>query len=221
MYLSLWSLRAAAAYSAIAIPAAYSQQVLDPLSFGNRGSQISPNGRGIPGWTVTGEGHAPNLMSDRVILTPPYPGNARGALWTDNTNQYAEWTAELTYRVSGPERGGGNLQIWYAKDGKQTVGMASLYTAAAFDGLVLVVDQYKGMGGTVRGFLNDGTKSFKDHHSVDSLSFGQCSFPYRNLGRFSVIQLKQTADYLQVTVDKNPCFRTDKVRSSVSGEEHQ
>ncbi|KAF2495252.1 concanavalin A-like lectin/glucanase [Lophium mytilinum] len=212
MYISLRRLRAAAAYSAIALSAVQAQNVIDQLSFGNKGGQLSPDGRGIQGWKVSGEGHTPNLMSDRIILTPPYPGNMRGAVWSNNPTPYSEWTAEFRYRASGPERGGGNLQIWYSKDGQQSVGMSSLYTAPAFDGLVMVVDQYKGMGGSVRGFLNDGTVTYKDHHSVDSLSFGQCNYPYRNMGRFSTIQLKQTADYFQVTIDKNPCFRTDKVR---------
>ena len=151
-----------------------------------------------------------------MILTPPYPGNKRGALWSENPVQHSEWQAELHFRASGPERGSGNLQIWYAKDGRKEVGLSSLYTTGRFDGLVLVLDQYGGRGGTIRGFLNDGSASYMDHHNVDSLSFGQCNYPYRNLGRFSVLQLKQAADYFQVTVDGNPCFRSDKVRLSTS-----
>ncbi|OCK82795.1 concanavalin A-like lectin/glucanase [Lepidopterella palustris CBS 459.81] len=208
MYISVRVL----AFSAIAISASQAQYVIDGLSFGHNEGSISPNLRGIPNWHIQGEGHTPDLLSDRVILTPPYPGNRRGALWADYPVQYSEWQAQFFFRASGPERGGGNLQIWYTKDGQQGVGLSSLYTATKFDGLALLMDQYGGRGGTIRGFLNDGTVSYKDHHSVDSLSFGQCNYPYRNLGRFSVLTLKQTADYFQVTVDGNPCFRSDKVK---------
>ena len=51
---------------------------------------------------------------------------------------------DIDFRVTGPERGGGNMQIWYAKDGHNQVGTASIYTAGKFDGLVLVIDQYAG-----------------------------------------------------------------------------
>lgn len=213
--MSPWSLRALA-WSTIAISAAQAQYIIDDLSFGHKEGSISPNLRAIPGWDVSGEGYKPDLLSDRVIITPPYPGNKRGALWSENPVQHSEWQAELHFRASGPERGSGNLQIWYAKDGRREVGLSSLYTTRRFDGLVLVLDQYGGRGGTIRGFLNDGSASYMDHHNVDSLSFGQCNYPYRNLGRFSVLQLKQAADYFQVTVDGNPCFRSDKVRLSTS-----
>ena len=59
----------------------------------------------------------------------------------------SEWSADFEFRATGPERGGGNLQIWYARDGKAVVGTSSIYTAHNFDGLVLVVDTY---GGRVR-----------------------------------------------------------------------
>lgn len=209
--MSPWSLRALA-WSTIAISAAQAQYIIDDLSFGHKEGSISPNLRAIPGWDVSGEGYKPDLLSDRVIITPPYPGNKRGALWSENPVQHSEWQAELHFRASGPERGSGNLQIWYAKDGRREVGLSSLYTTRRFDGLVLVLDQYGGRGGTIRGFLNDGSASYMDHHNVDSLSFGQCNYPYRNLGRFSVLQLKQAADYFQVTVDGNPCFRSDKIK---------
>lgn len=209
--MSPWSLRALA-WSTIAISAAQAQYIIGGLSFGHKEGSISPNLRAIPGWDVSGEGHRPDLLSDRVILTPPYPGNKRGALWSEYPVQHSEWQAELHFRASGPERGSGNLQIWYAKDGRKEVGLSSLYTTGRFDGLVLVLDQYGGRGGTIRGFLNDGSASYMDHHNVDSLSFGQCNYPYRNLGRFSVLQLKQAADYFQVTVDGNPCFRSDKIK---------
>ncbi len=54
---------------------------------------------------------------------------------------------DFEFRATGPERGGGNLQIWYTREGQAHVGTSSIYTVGKFDGLVLVVDTY---GGRVR-----------------------------------------------------------------------
>jgi hypothetical protein len=62
-------------------------------------------------------------------------------------NTLLEWTAAIDFRATGPERGGGNLHIWYTKDGQSEIGTSSIYTVGKFDGLVLVVDMY---GGRVR-----------------------------------------------------------------------
>lgn len=51
---------------------------------------------------------------------------------------------DFQFRASGPERGGGNLQIWYTKDGRSNIDLASIYTVGKFDGLSLVVDTYGG-----------------------------------------------------------------------------
>ena len=51
---------------------------------------------------------------------------------------------DVDFRATGPERGSGNLQIWYTKNGKHSVGTASIYTAGRFDGLGIVIDQYAG-----------------------------------------------------------------------------
>ena len=66
-------------------------------------------------------------------------------------------------------------------------------------------------GGSIRGFLNDGTTDYKRHRNVDSLAFGHCDYSYRNLGRPSVIRLKQTNSIFEVTVDGKVCFSTNKV----------
>lgn len=50
----------------------------------------------------------------------------------------------MDFRTSGPERGSGNFQLWYTKDGRQEASTASIYTAKQFDGLAIVVDQYTG-----------------------------------------------------------------------------
>ena len=56
----------------------------------------------------------------------------------------SEWSAQLEFRATGPERGGGNLQLWYAKDGRMNIRASSIYTVGTFDGIVLVIDPYGG-----------------------------------------------------------------------------
>ena len=203
--------RRAFAWAAVVLAAQAQNVIIDALSFGHKGAISPPDQHGIPGWQVTGQDYTPDVLSDRVMLTPPYPGNRRGALWAAAPLEHPEWSAELEFRASGPERGSGNLQLWYTKGSLKDAGAPSVYTTAPFDGLVLVVDQHGGRGGTIRAFLSDASVSFKDHHDVDQLSFGQCDYPYRNLGRFSVLRVKQTGSYFEVSIDGNPCFSTDKV----------
>jgi len=126
-----------------------------------------------------------------------------------------EWSAEFQFRASGPERAGGILQVWYVKDGRSRVGTSSIYTVGPFDGLALVIDTHGGRGGSVRGFLNDGSTDYKSHRSVDNLAFGHCDYAYRNLGRPSVLKLKHTNSLLEVTVDDKVCFSTNKVRDNL------
>ena len=122
---------------------ASAQYLVESSSFGQDG-RISPNGYGIPGWHVSGEGQVPQLLSDKVVLTPPDPGNTRGAVWSESKVIQSDWMADFEFRASGPDRGGGNLQLWYAKDGRGSIGTSSLYTVGNFDGMVLVIDQYGG-----------------------------------------------------------------------------
>ncbi|PNS20718.1 L-type lectin-like domain-containing protein [Sphaceloma murrayae] len=190
--------------------AAVGMEVLQPLSLG-QGPRISPNGRAIPEWHLSGEGHTPQILSDRIIVTPPAPGHARGALWNEHPNSESEWMAEAEFRASGSDRGSGNFQIWYVNHGRSTIGANSVYTAPKFEGLVLTVDQHGGRGGMLRGFLNDGTTDYKNHHMVDSLAFGHCDFFYRNLGRSSKIKLTHDQRGLEVKIDDQLCFSSDKV----------
>ena len=125
---------------------ASAQYLVESSSFGQSG-KISPNKYAVPGWHVSGEGQVPQLLSDKIILTPPHPGNARGAVWSESKVAQPDWVAEVDFRASGPDRGSGNLQIWYTKDGREGIGASSLYTVGSFDGMVLSIDQY---GGRVR-----------------------------------------------------------------------
>ncbi|KAI9930453.1 hypothetical protein ASPWEDRAFT_39338 [Aspergillus wentii DTO 134E9] len=192
------------------IAAATAQSVIESSSFGY-GQTLSLNTDGIPGWQVGGVGAAPQIFSDKIILTPPYPGNTRGFAWSENPVSESEWTAEFQFRATGPERAGGNLQLWYTKEDHHKIGTSSIYTVGQFDGFALVVDTHGGRGGSVRGFLNDGTKDYQSHGDVDSLAFGHCDYSYRNLGRPSVVRIKQTNSIFEVTVDDKLCFSSPKV----------
>ncbi|KAL1973046.1 hypothetical protein VTN31DRAFT_6588 [Thermomyces dupontii] len=190
--------------------AIHAQSVIPSVSFGY-GNQYSYLRDGLPGWTVKGEGHEPQLLSDKIILTPPYPGQTRGSIWADNALTVSEWTAEFQFRANGPERHSGNLQLWYVQDGARSVGSSSIYTVGKFDGFVLTIDTHGGTSGSVRGFLNDGTTAYNQHPNVDSLTFGHCEYPYRNLGRPSVITIRQSRAGFEVLVDNRQCFQTNKV----------
>ncbi|KAI9886503.1 MAG: hypothetical protein M1823_001683 [Watsoniomyces obsoletus] len=198
------------ALAALLVLRAVHAEIPEPhLSFGETG-RVSQDLKSVPHWQLEGDSTSlPQLLSDRIILTPPWPGNRRGALWTEKKMHTNEWTVEFQFRATGDERGGGNLQVWYTKE-KQ--GTKSVYTAGKFDGLALVVDTYGGRGGSIRGFLNDGTTDYNSHHHVDSLAFGHCDYPYRNLGRLTQLVVKQTSTAFEVTVDDKTCFKSEQIR---------
>ncbi|TKA30483.1 hypothetical protein B0A50_02711 [Salinomyces thailandicus] len=187
---------------------ATSAQIIDQLSFG-QSQPLSRDGRALPNWQISGENHQPQLLSDKVILTPPVPGNARGALWSENGNPNNEWVAEFEFRASGQDMGTGNLNVWFAKE-KSVIGLNSVYTVENFDGLAIVIDQYGSTGGKVRGFLNDGSQNFKAQSALESLAFGHCDYSYRNLGRTSKVKIVNQ-NGLGVYVDDRECFKTDHI----------
>jgi len=190
------------------------QFTIEALSFGHL-DVISPDveARFIPGWTLAGGGtFQPPVLSDRIILTPPAPGNKRGGLWATHALTYSEWEVKAEFRASGQERGSGNMQVWLSKDTVPMEKFSSVYTVDQFDGLVLQIDQYGGMGGSIRGFLSDGSVSYRNHHNVDGLAFGHCDYAYRNLGRMSKITLKQDHGGFHVLVDDRTCFSSNEVR---------
>lgn len=176
-------------------------------------NRINPdNQQSIPGYVIQGS-PLPDVLSDRVILTPPAPGNVRGAVWANQPLTEQSWVADVSFRANGPERGGGNFNIWLARDGSRAVGTSSVYTVSRFEGLALLIDQYGGHGGTVRGFLNDGTTDFSSRPGgIDSVAFGHCDFSYRNLGRPSQIKIRHSPAKFSVEVDGHLCFESDKIR---------
>ena len=215
------------ALAAIAAPLALGQYLIDELSFGHAGRfVISGNTRlaqiyansipridaqsgAIPNFQISGSPQ-PQLLSNKIVLTPPGLRNSRASVWGSAALNQPTWTADVDFRATGPERAGGNLNIWLVRDGESVVGTASVYTAKKFEGLALVVNSHAGAGGMVRGFLNDGTVDFSSRPTVDELAFGHCQYSYRNLGRPSQIKLRQGAEGFAVEIDGKLCFSTDK-----------
>lgn len=151
------------------------------------------------------------MLSNKVILTPVSPGNQRNSIWGEKTLQETEWVADIDLRANGPERGSGNLNIWLVNDGASQVGSSSVYTVGKFEGLVLVIDAHGGSGGMLRAFLNDGSVDFSARPSVDDLAFGNCIYPYRNLGRPSQVKMRQTRNNFRVEIDGQLCFESNNV----------
>ncbi|CBX95924.1 hypothetical protein LEMA_P030760.1 [Plenodomus lingam JN3] len=212
MHLNSHSLRTIA-WSTLAFTTAHAQYIIENLSFGHKdGAYISSDLMTVPNFVIQGSGdYVPQVLSDRILLTPPYPGNMRGSIWAQQPLHHSgDWTAEIDFRATGMERGAGNLQIWYVKDSQAHETPTSLYTAHKFDGLVLVIDQYEGHGGSVRGFLNDGKIDIKAHPDPDTLAFGKCDYAYRNRGELTPIKLHHADGFFEVIVDGASCFKTDK-----------
>ncbi|KAK2873683.1 hypothetical protein FQN49_002162 [Arthroderma sp. PD_2] len=203
----LQNISKSAVWALLSAAVAQASSVIERSSFGN-GRRISHGGAGLMGWSVSGSGFLPEMLSDRIILTPPYPGNKRGALWAEDVIHEPEWSAVFDFRANGEERSGGNIQVWYVKDGN-AVGTSSIYTVGKFDGLAITIDTHGGKAG-IRGFLNDGTVDYKSSGNVDGLAFGHCDYQYRNLGRPSKLQIKQSTRELEVMIDGNTCFKTSK-----------
>ena len=57
-----------------------------------------------------------------MVLTPVAPGNQRSAVWSEQTLNHETWVADVDFRASGPERGGGNLNIWLTAGGAAEMG---------------------------------------------------------------------------------------------------
>jgi lectin, mannose-binding 1 len=188
----------------------HAQNVVEDMSFGHK-KTLSPNSFAIPGWAMLGEGHVPQLLSDKVILTPPYGGHKRGALWTEQKNKLQDWSVDFKFRAGGQDRASGNLQLWYAANGEKAVSTSSIFTVGKWEGLAIVIDTVGGVQ-KIRGFLNDGSVEYKSHQNVDSIAFGHCDYVYRNLGRPSQLTIRHTrTGGLFVSIDGKTCFATEKV----------
>ncbi|KAM0352417.1 hypothetical protein ACHAPU_002084 [Fusarium lateritium] len=188
------------------------QYLISELSFGHAGRISPPEARGqIPNFAIQGNPTTPEVLSNRIILTPIAPGNQRGSIWGQQPLLRNQWIADVDFRANGPDRGRGNLNIWLVRNGPATIGSGSIYTVGKFDGLALVIDTSGGSSGMIRGFLNDGNTDYARKSNVDELSFGHCPYNYRNLGRPSQIKLRQSAKTFRVEVDGKLCFESEKI----------
>ncbi|KPI39959.1 uncharacterized protein AB675_11354 [Cyphellophora attinorum] len=204
-------LGAASAMLAI-VHSALAQDPIENFSFGHKGGSISPSSFTIPGFSLLGVEYMPQLLSDKVVMTPPFGGNKRGALWTENKNTLPDWKADFRFRVAVTDQGSGSLQLWYAADGKDKVGTASVASVSRFDGLAILIDTVNGKQ-KIRGFLNDGSKDYKSEANIDALAFGHCDYTYRNRGDPSVLTIKSSSlGGLDVSIDGQPCFSTESIR---------
>ncbi len=160
---------------------------------------------------MLGDGHVPQLLSDKVILTPPYGGHKRGALWTEQKNTLQDWSVSFKFRDGGQDRASGNLQLWYVANGEKAVSTSSIYTVGKWEGLAIVIDAVGGVQ-KIRGFLNDGSVDYKSHQNVDGIAFGHCDYVYRNLGRPAHLTVRHTrSGGLYVSIDDRTCFATEKI----------
>lgn len=188
---------------------AQAQFLINELSFGYDGNM----GREgfVPNFHLHGTPQEPEILSNKIVLTPPYPGNQRSSVWADHKLMHSTWIADLDFRAAGPERGSGNLNLWLVNGGSRDIGTHSVYSVPRFDGLALTIDSQGGTG-MVRGFLNAGTTEYAGRGDVAAFAFGHCQYSYRNLGRPSQLKLRQTAQKFIVELDGRLCFETDKVR---------
>ncbi|PHH61130.1 hypothetical protein CDD81_747 [Ophiocordyceps australis] len=200
--------------------------VMNEISFGHAGrlSPVESPGK-IPHFSIYGHPQLPEVLSNKIILTPIAPGNQHSAIWADVPLERTSWTTDVEFRTNGPERtgheGGGSLALWLVRDGAPAVATNSIYTVGRFEGLALVIDAHGPSGGMIRGFLNDGTQHYaalsqqqaqqQPGEGVDKLAFGHCPHAYRNLGRPSHLRLRQTHNSFRVDIDGQLCFETDKV----------
>ncbi|XWW94768.1 hypothetical protein V2A60_002716 [Cordyceps javanica] len=198
--------------AALAAGLGQAQYLINELSFGIDAKLSHDESPGtIPHYHVNGQPNRPDVLSNKVILTPMGIGHQRASIWGERTLQRNDWVADIDFRANGPERASGNLNIWLAKDGRATVQENSVYTVGRFEGLVLVIDQYGGSGGMLRGFLNDGTKDYAHQTNIDALAFGHCQIGYRNLGRPSQIKIHHAAGNFKVEIDGHKCFESSKI----------
>lgn len=91
-----------------------------------------------------------------------------------------------------------------------------MYDSKGWDGLAIVVDSLESGQGSVRAYLNDGTKDYAATPRSQSLAFAHCEFGYRNRGVISKLAVRYERSVVKVEVDGRSCFEVDKVGESLS-----
>lgn len=145
----------------------------------------------VLGWDKQG---SVKLESDRVFLTSPGEQGQSGAVWSQRSVPYSEWSVELVFRVSGSDRPSGGMALWYTASRDE----GPVYGARDYwDGLGIMIDSIGGQG-HVRGHLNDGSIGFASLPSPQSQAFNQCQLRYRNTGAMIMLKLTVGPEFLKV-----------------------
>ncbi|TGZ78571.1 concanavalin A-like lectin/glucanase [Ascodesmis nigricans] len=167
---------------------------------------LSPDRHTIPHFTLHAPKGNPQLLSDRIILTPPAPGYQRAGVWSQSPVPFTDFSVDLSFRVHGQERPGGALTLWYTS---KQADAETVYESRGWDGLAVVVDTVEGKG-TVRAYLNDGSRNYALEKRPASLAFGHCELVYRNRGILSRLSVVSAGGMVRVEVDGNLCFESKK-----------
>lgn len=191
-------------------------ELFERLSFGHLPpirAEGAPVGENLPNWDISVSEPFPLVFDDRVSLTHGWEGNTKGAIWTKEKLDSKTFMLDMEFRAAGATDGGGDLMLWLIKERPPwPQDVNDVYGAGAFEGLGIIIDQYGGQGGSVRGFMSDGSVNYSAKESIDHLAFGHCYYPYRNLEMPSRMKIRQTDLVLTVEMDDELCFKTE-VRS--------
>ncbi|KAI9251798.1 concanavalin A-like lectin/glucanase domain-containing protein [Phascolomyces articulosus] len=153
----------------------------------------------IPFWKMSSD----IIKADEFIrLAPSIPG-ARGWVWSERPNNYNEWQAEVTFRVTGSHmHGGRGLAFWYTKE---AMGNGPIFGAAdKWDGLGIWLDSAnpRTHTPTTMALLNDGTLAFASRTDPQGYIIGSCQINYRNTGNVPAhLRVTYIAKTLTVMLD--------------------
>ncbi|KAI7847548.1 concanavalin A-like lectin/glucanase domain-containing protein [Circinella umbellata] len=153
----------------------------------------------IPFWKMSSD----IIKADDFIrLAPSIPG-AHGWVWSERPNEYEEWQAEVTFRVTGSHmHGGRGLAFWYTKE---AMGDGPIFGAAdKWDGLGIWLDSAnpRTHTPTTMALLNDGTLAFASRTDPEGYIIGSCQINYRNTGTVPAhLRVTYTAKTLTVMLD--------------------
>jgi mannose-binding lectin 1 len=73
-----------AAAALLGASVAQAQFLINELSFGYAGRLAAPESPNkIAGFTLDGKPNLPEILSNKLVLTPVYAGNQRGSVWAE------------------------------------------------------------------------------------------------------------------------------------------
>ncbi|KRZ52140.1 Protein ERGIC-53, partial [Trichinella nativa] len=131
-----------------------------------------PDGR-VPFWEIQKDAIA---SSEMLRLVPSVRGMS-GAAW--NTKPMVEssyWSVEITFRIHGQGRFGGDGMLLKARKGRCSAVTTTGMDLASFSILMTTMNDNP----YVMAVINDGTKSFDHANDGRSMARGGCQLNYRN-----------------------------------------